>query len=348
MAGEFDVMNSPEFGAFGGQKFVQDAKQRDLTALDTMAKIEAAPVDMALKQAHAQYYGAEAQAKMQAAAAERQAGEIMRRAAEAYGVQPAGKVNQEDILSSVFDGAAKAGNWKLAKDAATAKSSLVLKTAQAGSAAATQAYNEMRALDRQVQIRGAAAGSVTDQASYERYLGQLLEQGDPTALEMPLDFGSAQPMLRQRVQESIKSADKVRAAQTSLAFQETQRRNKVRDYVDNIRIKRMEARNLIDRERLDLLKKTAGAKDAEVQSRERRLNAREARIAAEKDLKLAPLPTPEQLKDPSKRVVGQTYTLPTGKYTWQGNGWIKASSTTAVPATDEEATDDGLDDDEDD
>ena len=351
-----EVLMSPNFGAFGGLEVNQQTALRTLEAQKRLGEIAGQPAEQRQREAHARLFEAEAAEKEENTAGQKRMAELMKGMAPgtsgATGPTPTDLANQMIQLGGV---AMRSGLLKQGEDLLTKGTTVLQHVAAADASQASVALRQARATQAVLDQVGGLAASATDQASYDQTRMALMSDPQLTEImkkrgidpsRLPADYYTAKPLLNSLTTSVIKAKDILAA---------TEKRR-----VDDAEISKFGAQAgaasasaSASRARADVLRlreadinknggdTSNGAREARRATAEARDNAAAAketkRLADEAyrkslDAKRFPPPTPDQIKDPSKLSVGQTYSTPRGVLTWTGKGWVKPGGASAAPA----------------
>lgn len=353
-------MTTEMFGApYGIQQAEKEINQNALSGLKAMQLLGAIaeqPAQKALLEAHARLYGAQA-SKAEADAAET-AG-FNKLAAGFSASQPGGQDfvgpmqpggestgSRADPLLQLWTIAAKAGFLK--QGAALLDKGTLIMEHEAQTASA-KVLAQSRALDlqrKQLELAGSAAASVQDQSTYDAMRMSLAAQGRDTSW-MPSRYEEARPLLDFTVAQSMKAQDTIKMKMEQLKADSLIQRRKVENAVSSARIEELGASTELKRTRKTAIEKNGGDGTPLAQeSRRALIDSRRATQAAT-EAKLYPPLGSAAVKDSKLRVIGQTYTLPKGRFTWNGQGWLPFKGTKApagaseAESADEDSSEDG-------
>ena len=360
-----DVLMNKDFGAFGGATFRQDSMLKGLEAQKAMGEIAAMPALARQREAHARLYESQAAEHEENVASQRRMAELVK------GLPPGGSQEKaegpEDIANSMVNMGAlafKSGLVKQGTELISKGTTVLQHLAAAEASKASKALREARTEEIFLDQIGGLALAAKDQGSWDQTrlallsdeaLGGYLAQRGIDPVKLPTSFQQAKPIMEALATSAMKVKD--RLAQTT------------RDRVADAEIKKdgaaaaasaasatLSRERVVEvRQRVKDVEKNGGdtTGGARALRDERRKAVGDAKIkneaAAEAkrrqqasiDAKRFPAPSEAELKDPSKRVAGQTYSTPRGPMTWTGQGW-KPLVEVAKPAAAEE-DDDGED-----
>lgn len=225
-----DMFGAP-IGIAAAETDQRQVVQGALLAQKTLGEIAAQPADLALKEAHARLYGAEADLKQAQVADQKTMQELAEGVAKARQAARQGVVltaddlrgakgepkslaePYEEMLALAADrGVSPLVTEKLAKDAATIRKN----EATAASAQAEEKVRRITAQEKSLEMIGAGASALLEggPANYARLKAGMIEQtppGQPSLVGwLPMDYASAVPLLRAAVTQSMKAKDKLR------------------------------------------------------------------------------------------------------------------------------------------
>lgn len=351
---DFDVMNSPDFGAGGGQRALDQSMLASIKALHDAASIEhlqsqtgMAPAELELKKAHTRYYDAETVAKL--AGTKQQ--ELMQQIAQSVnGSMPAADPlrKAEAISSRLID----AGLLKPGLDAFKSVAQTRASQEAAETNVARQSIIEARTKRLKLEEFASLANSAVDQQTYAQMLQSLEAQGEDTQ-RLPPDYTSfAKGPKQQLISQGTRVIDQLR-------LKEEQLRNQTRERAVNSRVAR-------DRAAIGVLNATERLKTRELDDQEKHLGKYDPSVVAgrraltqlrevkrEKELRALAPPAPAK---PTDTDIGKTFRNPSGVIgTWTKGGWVIGGPGTAAlgggkisSSTSGALADDSGDDEEDD
>lgn len=347
-----EVLMSPNFGAFGGLEVNQTSALRGLEAQKRLGEIAMQPAEQKLKESHARFYTAEAQAKENEAAAQRGMAELMAKQ------NPAGSTDPLEILgqmSSVAGAAISKGYVKPGMEMLNKALTGFQHVATASAANASAALRAAHATTTYLDQIGGLASSAVDQQSYD--IAKQAFMSDPNLVAMakqrgidlsrlPQDYYTAKPLMDSLVTRTQKAKDIIAA--------------KERKRVDDAKIVQLgaqagassaaaeasRARAKVSKLRADDIEKNGGdtsnnaraARESAIAARKAAREAADRRDAATEAHRAAinaarfPVPDPAAIKNPALLKVGQTYSTPKGPLTWTGQGWVKPGGGGTTPA----------------
>ena len=341
-----DVLMSPNFGAFGGLEVNQTTALRELEAQKRMGEIALQPTKMRQEQAQTRLYEAQAAEHEENVATQKRMAELMK------GLPPGGSDTEQgpgdmaDRMLRLSDVAFKGGFLKPAVELATKASTIYQHVAAAEASGASADLRRARTVTAEAERIGALAGAALENPDqYDALRMTAINEGFP-AERLPVSFEEAAPRLRALVRASISAKDK--AAQTT-----RDRSADAEIKKDNAQAGAATAAAAASAGRLRLLTKqiadieknggdtTGGArdlrkarKDALAKAEADKVKMREAQEKKQASIDAArfPPPTEKELQDPTKRIVGKTYSTPKGPLTWTGQGWVRpGGAATARP-----------------
>ena len=357
MAGEFDIMQSDHFGAIGGAKFVDDRIKSELDAQKTLGEIAAQPGKRELDAAHSRLYNAEAAAKEATAQEQRDLQQMLATGQTVTGeaaTEPASPAQKASRFANILLGDNPTGKVLLGPGlkAAQGAATLLDKEQKVLTGQASQARQEAAAARTRADLVGRWASTITDDTSLAQAV--MLAQGDgdlPPGVrealsQLPPNYAAAKPQIDAFVaqgqtvaQAAQQKAKKIDQALTKARDGSTKAKN------DSL-IEYFDAKTDVTRQLYDRRVKNGGV-DPDAQALKKLKLKSEKQLQEARDRKLYPLLSPDAVKDPAKRTLGQTYTLPNGsRMTWQGQGWLPAKVPAASSVTsddDDEPDDDGDD-----
>lgn len=341
---DFNFLNSPEFGAFGGAKFNLAQEKGRLENLETLGKIAAQPGEAALKAAHARAYNATA-ANAETEAAQNAALGAM--APGAFSGEAGGKGGSlADPFVRLTAIAGSLGMPKKAGEFAKIATEVSLKEQQAATSKSNQELHRLDAQQKQIEQDGSIAYFMTQSPeNYAQGRAYLASQGQDIS-GMPEDYAAARPQLEAIVAQSVKAKDAIAARAKKL--------------VDDANVKKLNAQagassasaaaaNARVRN-LDQIYTFRAKNDGDVSTASAELKrarkaaipiAAEARADAQasRDRAKFPPPNAKQIADPNLREVGRAYSLPSGVHVWGGVGvgWTPMrAAPVAAPEAEEE------------
>ena len=345
------------FGApVGISKAREDIAQSELSNAriqELMGKIAMQPTEQAMHAAHAQYWQAEAEAKRAAIEESRGISTLLGQGmAAGTGSAESGADSSAAVpierMANILGGNNPSGKilYKpfvaLTKDAVGIR----LKEQQRDAAAASEQLRQVNAQIKRNQIIGGIMGSITDQASYDRARLMGADSGIDIS-QYPPTYEQARPMIAQVAQLSMSRNEQLMRQQRDTELRLMTTRTNAITQRNNAVIPVLKARATLLDQQIAEREKNGGKDSPEVVE----LRKQRARLAAAQADKLeaanAPLLTPDQVKDPAKRKVGQAYRTPQGILTWTGEGWMQAPTRAAGPqAAPAAGSDDDLEDDD--
>lgn len=351
-----EVLMSPNFGAFGGLEVNQTSALRELEARKRLGEIAGQPAEQRQREAHARLFEAEAAAKEEEAAATKRMSELMR------GMPPgasreAGPTPEEIAQHMIQVGgvAMRSGMLKPGIELATKGTTILQHIAAADASQASVALRQARATQAVLDQVGGLAASATDQQSYDQarqafvndpQLAQMAAKRGIDLSKLPQDYYSAKPILDSLVTSTQKAKDVLAAKEKKRVDDAEITKDLAQAGSAGAAATALRARADVLRLREADIKKNGGdtsngaraAREERVDANAQARAAREKKAAADAayraslDAKRFPPPTPEQIKDPSKLRVGETYSTPKGALTWSGKGWVKPGGASAAPA----------------
>ena len=318
-------MSDGMFGAPTGISAAEDQIRQNmlggLQAQKALGEIAMQPAEAQLKEAHARLYGAEA-AKAEAAAREQEGMAALMKGLPTEST-PGETGSLADPLLRLGTLGLKSGYINTGTKLLTQGMSILSKEEQIRTAQSTQALKQFQLQREQLQQTGSLAASAIDQPSYDRMRQYLVAQGHNVS-DLPEDFQSAQPILQQIVTSSMKAAEVLNAREAKARTDSLLARRRVQNAKDTAAIDTSKARVDVLRQRERILSQTDGPNAPSTVAANAEKN-RERRVLSDlREARLYPTLTPLQVKDKAQRTVGQTYTLPTGRYVWSPEGWIAA------------------------
>lgn len=340
-----------------------DQRQQVLGALQAMhqiGQIEQQPIDMQLKQSHARLYAAQA-AKDEAAVKEAEAMALLGREAAAgrsfNEVDQEGKPKDTSLavpLERLASMGFKSGLFKGVLPYAKAAVDIRTKEATRDAQGALELKRTLEAEHMQNEQRASQAAALANAfevnpALYDQWrMAQTAAGVDES--QLPTTAKEASAMFRQQAMEGIKARDSLKLRMDEVDQKSKIGRRVVQNAVASARIEELKASTRLKGVRADKLVKEEGPNSPSAVAAREEKTASQKALRELREAKLYPKPLPEEVKDPSKRTVNQTYTLPTGRYTWNGVGWIPftkqqaARAVAADVAADEDESDDDGDD----
>lgn len=355
MAGEFDIMQSDHFGAIGGAKFVDDRIKSELDAQKTLGEIAAQPGKRELDAAHSRLYNAEAAAKEATAQEQRDLQQLLATGQPATGdTEPPSPAQKASRFANILLGDNPTGKVLLGPGlkAAQGAATLLDKEQKVLTGQASQARQEAIAARSRADLVGRWASTITDEASLAQAV--MLAQGDaelPPGVrealsQLPPDYASAKPKIDAFVAQGQTVAQAAQQKAKKIDQDLTKARDASTAAKNGSLVKYFDAKTDVAKQTYNARVKNGGIDPDAVALKKAKLKS-EQQAQEARDRKLYPLLPPEAVKDPAKRTLGQTYTLPNGsRMTWQGQGWLPAKMPAAnpiAPDDDNEPDDDGDD-----
>lgn len=286
-----------------------EADQREnvlggLAAAKLLGEIEKQPAERALTEAHARLYGAQAGEKEM----DLRAQEAMAKAT-ASGEFGGDSASMADPLFKMAGFAWKNGYMNKGVELAT-KAGTILQSEYAAKNSQANAQLRQFQLQRQkIEQNASLAASVTDQASYDRAKMALSAQGQDVS-DMPLDYASAAPMLRQIAESGMKALDILKSREDAIKDKSLLERRSAQNRVSDARIKELDATVKLRKLQADRIEKELGP-DAPLTEEVKRALIESRRSASEfRETKIyEPLP-----KDPKNVMIGKKYKGAGGRY----------------------------------
>lgn len=315
-------------------------------AMKALKELEQAPADLALKQAHARLYTAEA-AKAEAATAEDVAWkELVRKGlggdpaaaqqvlAEA-GNAPEVRANRSPAapLYRLADMAGRAGLVGKQADLLTKATTIDSHVATAANARSNQALHQIDAQRKMwEQVGSMAYAALNNPAAYPQLRLQAEGLGMDTS-KLPMDFASAAPILKTLVDRSIPALEQLKLRDAEIKQRDQKRNVDSAIQQRNTRMGLMRTREKLLKEQLATYIKNGGAESPEARAaRDSLRRLRDTRTEMNERQLYQPAPA-----KPSDADVGKTFKSPTGKLgVYMGNGqWrvVQAPAATAPSAS---------------
>jgi hypothetical protein len=307
-------------------------------------KMEELRADVALKQAHAKLYGAEAEAKTQAMEESKALAELAR-----SGGLDSALDNTESLATPLLRlGKIAFGKGLLTKGVDLIKKGVDIATKEE-QIASQQLLQEKRQLETQrmeAENDASMAASAVDQQSYDALRAARVAQKKDIS-GMPERYEDAKPGLNSVISQGMKAAETLRAKQATIDSEIRRKSAGTRAAVAAARIEELNAGTDLKRERIKKISKELGPQSAEAVAAKADLAAYQRMKTKKIEANVYPVPKPEELKNGGKGLAaGQVYTTPRGRLMWDGAKFIDPpKEVRAVPLAPAVA---GADDDEDD
>lgn len=350
------------YGAPGGisARITDDARlmATEADALKTLSELNMAPTRKALAEAQTRNYNAEASkteaAIVDARKLEQLFADVNRPQAAATDPDMPGwtapaapqKTPTERLEELVSKGYERGMYSQMQPFHKALTTALRGEAAQAASqASATLRANRARIAELEYGSR--AAQGVQDQASYDRMILGMLNDGKDVS-DMPRDYAAARPMLDQLRSQGLTMAQALRAKEDKTRTRIMQEQQATRERLANVRIAQARSRTaMTDLQRANLLK-NGGPNNPTTQAAKDATRRRQEALTEATNLRNYPHP-PE---DKTKLVPGKVYTSAVNgnRYMWTKDGWLpvqKPVQDTPVNLGMDADTDVDLDDDED-
>lgn len=364
------------FGTPSGTRAAQSDQMEQvlggMKAAEILGKIQMQPVEMRKESAAADYYQAHARqalaladAKEQENAEARRLGELMKTftpRAETPGLA----MSQPSLADPIARLARLAGEQGLigaATKYGKAASEIAFKEAEVKAQQALTTRRQVTTEQTQAQMLGGLGASIKDQASWDELrmaahanpqVAAMIESSGVKVDELPANVNDPRALAIKThwMGMGTKAADVVAQTTRDAVAKASIAKFSAQETAAKAAAAASSARTEELKQTIELRKKNGG--DVSEASRELKLarkdavkagtDAREAeRLAKEGkqrsiDAARFPAPTPEQIKDPTKRTVGQTYMTPKGPMTWSPTGWVplRPQGVVAAPAAEED------------
>ena len=321
-------------------------------AMKALKELEQAPADLALKQAHARLYTAEA-AKAEAATAEDVAWKEMVRkglggdpaAAQQVlteaGNDPEVRANRSPAapLYAWAKMAEKANMPTKAADLLTKATVIDSHVATAANARSNQALHQIDAQKKMwEQVGSLAYTALNNPAAYPQLRLQAEGLGMDTS-KLPLDFARAAPILKTLVDRAIPALEQLKLKDAEIKRKDQERNTNSAIQQRNARMGLMRTREKLLKEQLATYITNGGAESPEARAHRAEL----AKLAETRRLLNENRLYPPAPAKPSDADVGKTFKSPTGKLgVYMGNGqWrVVQAPAAAAPSASRPAADD--------
>lgn len=309
---DFNFLNSPDFGAFGGARFAQQQQKGALENIETMGKIGMQPGQAALRAAQARQYNAQAAEKEAASLSATSVSSLQEIAGRRFSGLP-----PDEFLIKSGELMMDAGQVKAGAELATKGFDIQSKQQTAATARSNELLHNIDRQRKQIQQAASEAGTVLNMQTQQEYdnwrYSQVGGSMNPDQMsDMPETLAEAQQILRPVFNQALSAKEQLDVKQREIEDADQRTRRSHQNARDTAAAKLSGARlKVVEKDYEDSVKNDGPGSPTTAARRRELIDAsKEAREARERK-EFPPLPT-----DPKEVVTERgknTYKLPDGR-----------------------------------